>query len=267
MLRENDLFSVKGKRALVTGAPGYLGAQMAFALAEAGAHVFVNSRSEPKCRAMTEKLQANGFSAESACFDVTDKNAIKNFANSLADSPLHIIVNNAYSGKSGSIETTSDDASYADSYNSAVIAAHNLVRYLLPNLRSAVQQDRDASVVNIGSMYGVVSPDLGIYETHAVANPPFYGAAKAALIQWTKYAACEFGVEGIRVNAISPGAFPSEETQLTQPEFVSRLADKPPLKRVGQADELRGPLLFLASQASSYVTGGNLVVDGGWVTQ
>jgi NAD(P)-dependent dehydrogenase (short-subunit alcohol dehydrogenase family) len=84
------------------------------------------------------------------------------------------------------------------------------------------------------------------------------------MIHWSKYAACEFSKEGIRINSISPGPFPSMEVQRTAPEFVARLQQKVPMGRVGQASEIMGPVLFLASSAASFVNGTNLVVDGGW---
>jgi NAD(P)-dependent dehydrogenase (short-subunit alcohol dehydrogenase family) len=121
-----------------------------------------------------------------------------------------------------------------------------------------------ASVVNIASMYGSVSPDPSIYGTSGANNPPSYGAAKAGLIQFTKYAACHLAAEGIRVNCISPGPFPAKRYLDQDPEFKGRLQKKVPMGRTGDPQELQGPLLFLASDASSYVTGINLPVDGGW---
>jgi len=87
---------------------------------------------------------------------------------------------------------------------------------------------------------------------------------KAALIQWTKYAACEFGKYGIRVNCISPDPFPNIEVQKKSPEFINKLTKKVPLNRIGLAYELQGSIIYLASNASSYVNGTNLQVDGGW---
>src|SRR5690606_10873889 len=98
--------------------------------------------------------------------------------------------------------------SYKLGYDVTVIAAHNLIKSSLANLRLAVKQRGGASVINMASMYALVSPDSRIYDSPSGVNPPFYGAAKAALLQMTRYAACEFGPEGIRVNAISPGPFP-----------------------------------------------------------
>ncbi len=257
-----EIFSLRGKTAMITGATGYLGSAMSWALAEAGAHVMINSRSVERSNVMVGDLIAAGHSAEPAVFDVTDELAISQFFETHQQA-LHILINNAYVGSAGSIELSGAKA-YAESYDVTMLAAHNLLLAALPSLRKAVQEDGDASVINLASMYAMVSPDQRIYEsTHAV-NPPFYGAAKAALLQWTKYAACEFGVEGIRVNSISPGPFPSDAVQKNNPKFIQKLANKVPLGRIGRVDEIRGPALFLSSPASSFVNGTNIVVDGGW---
>ena len=254
---------MEGKRALVTGATGYLGTAMAYALAEAGAHVLLNSRSHDRAEKLVKQFQMAGFSAEPAVFDVTHKGEVEKYFQSIEQSPIHIIINNAYAGGSGTIETSSID-SYHESYDVTLGAASTILRSALPNMRQAVQEAGDASVINIASMYGLISPDQRIYASSEASNPPFYGAAKAALIQWTRYAACEFGGEGIRINAISPGPFPSEAVQENNPDFIKKLIKKVPSGRIGLADDLKGPTIFLASSASSYVNGSNLVVDGGW---
>jgi NAD(P)-dependent dehydrogenase (short-subunit alcohol dehydrogenase family) len=115
-------------------------------------------------------------------------------------------------------------------------------------------------------MYGIVSPDPRIYKSASEINPPSYGTAKAALLQWTRYAACEFGLEGIRVNSVSLGPFPSIEVQVKSPNFIDKLALRVPMGRIGQSKEAGGPIMFLMSSASSYVNGSNLVVDGGWTS-
>lgn len=263
MKKGTQIFSVQGKTALVTGATGYLGTAMAFILAEAGAHVLVNSRSQERSDALVKSLTDNGYSADAAVFDITDQQGIDRFFSARKERPLHILINNAYIGGGGNIELSKAEA-YVGSYDVALIAAHNLLIAALPALRKAVRQDGDASVINLASMYAMVSPDQRIYATPSGANPPFYGAAKAALLQWTRYAACEFGAEGIRVNSMSPGPFPATSVQADNPDFISKLAHKVPMGRIGQSDEIKGPTLFLASSASSFVNGNNLVVDGGW---
>ena len=257
------IFSLKGKTALITGATGHLGTSMALILAEAGAKVLINSRTFERSDALVARLKADGHAAESAVFDVTSSEEVAAFAERLQGDPLHVLVNNAYVGGAGNVECAESEA-YAASYDVTMVAAHRLLTAMLPNLRAAADQCGDASVINLASMYALVSPDQRIYESASAANPPFYGAAKAALLQWTRYAACEFGKEGIRVNAISPGPFPSLSVQTANPGFIETLAAKVPMGRIGASEEIRGPMLFLASSAASFVNGANLVVDGGW---
>lgn len=258
-----EIFSLKGKTALITGATGHLGASIAFIFAEAGAKVLINSRTAERSNALVARLKAEGHAAESAVFDVTSPGEVAAFAKCLQGAPLHVLVNNAYVGGAGSVECAEDEA-YIASYDVTLVAAHRLLKAMLPNLRVAVQQCGDASIINLASMYALVSPDQRIYESTSTVNPPFYGAAKAALLQWTRYSACEFGKEGIRVNAVSPGPFPSEAVQAANPSFIETLAGKVPMSRIGSSDEIRGPMLFLASSAASFVNGANMVVDGGW---
>ncbi|MGI1671163.1 MAG: SDR family oxidoreductase [Neptuniibacter sp.] len=263
MAKGIEIFSLKGKNALITGATGYLGTAMAFVLAEAGANVLVNSRSEVRSGELVAKLKAEGLQAECAAFDITSDVEVSQFVSSIQKRPLHILINNAYAGGAGSIKLNREDA-YSSSYDVTMLSAHRLLTSLLPNLRIATKQDGDASVINLASMYALVSPDQRIYNSEDGVNPPFYGAAKAALLHWTRYAGCEFGKEGIRVNAVSPGPFPSESVQDADPEFISRLNSKVPLGRIGNSEEIKGPVLFLASSSSTFVNGANIVVDGGW---
>lgn len=256
-------FSMAGRNALLTGASGHLGQEMALALARAGATVWLNGRSADKIEALVSDLRSEGLSAHSAVFDVLDADAVADFFAHFGECSLEVLVNNAYAGNGGTIETSEADA-YARAYAMAVGSAEALLRCALPALRRAVASSGDASVINVASMFALVSPDLRVYATPQGSNPPFYGAAKAALLQWTRYAACEFGREGIRVNAISPGPFPADAVHRSDPEFVHRLEQKVPLGRTGRAEEIGGPILFLASPAATFVNGANLVVDGGW---
>lgn len=257
------MFSLAGKIALVTGATGYFGKSILQALLEAGASVYINGRNPAAVEALTLELRGRGFSAYPAAFDIMSPDQIAAFFTQFGKAPLDILVNNAYAGATGAIEVASA-GDYRKSYEVAVVAAHTLVRHALENLRAARVQNGDAAVINIASMYGVVSPDLRVYPDKEAANAPFYGAAKAALIQWTRYAACEFGPEGIRFNVLTPGAFPTPETQRREPELITRLEEKIPLGRIGAAREIGGVVAFLASPAASYVNGANIPVDGGW---
>ena len=123
---------------------------------------------------------------------------------------------------------------------------------------------KKGAIVNISSMYGLVSPQPNLYDDFPqFHNPPAYGISKAGVIQFTKYAACHLAEYNIRVNCISPGPFPSQTVQ-THDKFIDELGKRVPLKRIGKPDEMIGPVIFLLSDAASFITGHNLVVDGGW---
>ena len=258
-----DLFALKGKVALVSGATGYLGRSIVEGMASSGALVYVNGRSESKVIELIENLKIKKINAKAAVFDITDHEQVQDFFDKFPEKKLDILINNAYCGGSGSSVTASAD-DFRESYEVSMVGAHNLFQLALPYLRMASQINRDASVINIASMYGTVSPDFQMYSNPAKQNPPFYGAAKAALIQWTKYLACEFAKEGLRVNSISPGPFPSSLVKDNDSILYHKITEKTPIGRVGSPQELIGPVIFLASNASSFITGVNIPVDGGW---
>jgi len=134
-----------------------------------------------------------------------------------------------------------------------------VIKKLTPLLRK-----KEGNILNISSMYGHVAPDYRIYDSEKYANPPSYGAAKAGIIQLTKYLASFLSKDGIRVNCISPGPFPFLETQEENPEFIKRLSEKNLLNRVGYPFEIKGAVSLLCTGAGSFMTGQNICVDGGW---
>jgi len=259
-------FRLDGRVAFLTGATGHLGQPMARALAGAGAHVVLNARRQDALAALAAELVKAGNQVSIACFDITDEKAAKNQMERVAEKHgrLDILVNNASSGRPGAIASaTAED--FQQVYRVNVIASFQLLQLAIPLLKESGKRTAGgASVINIASMYGSVSPDPAIYGSSGANNPPYYGSAKAGLIQLTRYAACHLAADRIRVNCISPGPFPATEFLQRDPGFGDRLSAKVPLRRTGSPHELQGPLLFLASDASSYVTGANLPVDGGW---
>jgi len=259
------LFSLEGRTALITGAAGYLGRAMAGALAGAGAVVYLNGRRPGPLEDLRDSLRSEGASAEIAPFDVLDQGAVANCFARLArqSGRLDVLVNNAYSGCPGTLESA-EARDYAEAFAIAVQAAAELTMAGLELLKAAAARQGYASVINIASMYGMVSPDPSIYGSSGHNNPPYYGAAKAGLIQLTRYAAVHLAPHKVRVNAISPGPFPPPALAERLPDLWPLLNQKPPMRRVGRAAELQGAVLFLASDASTYVTGINLPVDGGW---
>ncbi|MCH8479280.1 MAG: SDR family oxidoreductase, partial [Wenzhouxiangella sp.] len=177
---------------------------------------------------------------------------------------LHGIVNNAYAGRVGQLETISE-ADFADASAMNLVAPFELTKSCLDLLQaSAIQTGHSASVVNVASMYGVVSPDPEVYADSGKNNPIHYGATKAGMIQMTRYLACHLGQRKIRVNSVSPGPFPDLAVDPGIPGFYESLAGKVPLGRVGDPREVAGPVVFLLSNAASYVNGADLRIDGGW---
>lgn len=259
-----DIFSLENKTALITGGAGYLGEAIAKGLAAYGARVIIWARNEEKMQHLVDEICAAGGKAEYRKVDLFSQDDLARAIQEFPYEKLNILINNAYTGGGGTTEV-STESDFQNAYQISVVSAYQILKGLLPRMRNAVQSSGvGASVINIGSMYGMVSPDISVYDTPQGTNPPFYGAAKAALLQLTKYWACEFGREGIRVNGLSFGPFPNTTVQKNMPEFCDKLAKKVPLGRIGQAKEAVGGAVFLASDAASFVNGTNVVVDGGW---
>lgn len=256
-----DLFRLEGAVAFVSGAAGHLGRPMVRALGEAGAYVILNGRQLPRLEAFAAELAADGIAAECAAFDMADTAACRAFFASRAR--LDVLVNNAIAMTPKPFADL-EPSDFATTYMSGVTAPFEAVRAALPALRAAAAAAGEARVVNIASMYATVSPDKRIYAKPEQASPFHYGPAKAALLQLTRHLAAELAAENIRVNALVPGPFPRPQVSDDDPAFAARLAGKTMLGRFGAAEEIAGPLLFLATRASSYVTGAALAVDGGW---
>ncbi len=253
-----ESFSLKNRIAIVTGGYGYLGKAFVQSLHEAGAKVIVAGRDEQKFELAFPDtadiyfypLDISNTESIKKCF--TDVNNI--YGN------IDILVNNAVY-LSGQFPEEVSDKDLAYSFDGIIGSVYKCIREIIPYMR----EQKSGNIVNIASMYGVVVPDFKVYDDDCKSNfnPPQYGAAKAGVIQLTKFFAEYLIGDNIRVNAISPGPFPSSSVQKNE-EFVSRLAGKNPSRCIGKPEDLKGALLFLASDASKYVVGQNIQVDGGW---
>lgn len=257
-----DLLSLKGKIALVTGGAGYLGTAICETLAELGANVVIASRNKEKCEERCEDLKSR--IGDSVRYLPLELNVLESESIATCFDDIHrqlgivdILVNNAWSGNKNTWESISE-GDWEYDINMSLNSVFRVTKKAFEDLKT-----RKGVILNIASMYGHVAPDYRIYEGTNFSNPPSYGAAKAGVIQFTKYLASFLSPHGIRVNAISPGAYPHEATQQHK-VFTERLGAKNPTNRIGYPHELKGAVALLCSGAGSYITGQNLCVDGGW---
>lgn len=260
-----DLFDLTDHVAVVTGAPGQLGQAIAETVAELGAHVVVVSRTESKCDALADRLSEEYQRAISVPADVTDPDEVEALAEAVRREfgRLDILINNAYSGETTGFEDLSVQ-DFNQGIHSALTSIFLTTRETLPMLREG-----GSSIINIASIYGVVAPNHGIYGETGLNNPAHYGAAKAGVIQFSRWLATRYATDGIRANALTPGGIYNpelESVQEYQETFVPNYEDLTPLGRMGRPEDLKGAIAFLATDASSWVTGQNIIVDGGWTT-
>lgn len=260
----SELMSLKGKRALVTGGAGLLGGQISDTLAELGADVIIASRNIENCQEKADELtkefpNGNFFSY---ALDIGSPNSIKSCINSIDEDlgGFDILVTCAWSGRKNDWESINDE----DWDNDIEICLNGVFRLIKAS--TDILKRNKGVILNIGSMYGHVAPDYRLYEGVPQANPPSYGAAKAGIIQLTKYLGSFLAPYGIRTNCISPGPFPFEDVIDQYPEFKERLCNKNPMGRLGKSHEIKGAVALLCSDASSYMTGQNICIDGGWTT-
>src|SRR5277367_2345392 len=254
-----QLLSLKGKTAVVTGGAGYLGTAISETLAELGANLVLASRDREKCAKKCDEIvqQNNGsIHAVGLELDLLKKEASKRFFDDVHEhfSAIDILVNNAWSGNKNSWESISDE-DWEHDINMSLNSVFRLTKAAFPDLKAS-----RGVILNIASMYGHIGPDYRIYDGKEFANPPSYGAAKAGVLQFTRYLASFLSPYGIRVNALSPGAFPHPPTQ-KHAEFMQRLSAKCPLNRIGQPDDLKGAVALLCSDAGSFMTGQDIHVD------
>lgn len=255
----SELFDLSGKTALVTGAAGYLGGYFARALAEAGARVVAASRELAKAESIASELPSPGGAVHLAvALDHMEEPSLEAGFRAASERTggIDILVNNGN-------ERLANDWTDVTGEQFTRQLANATGYFLLARLTrdAAVARKAPASIVLLGSMYGVVGSYPSAYEGVCAASPAAYHALKGGIVHLTRHLAVFWAADGVRVNCLSPGPFP---TDAVSPELVKRLETHSPMGRMGRPHELKGALVFLASEASSYVTGQNLLVDGGW---
>jgi NAD(P)-dependent dehydrogenase (short-subunit alcohol dehydrogenase family) len=253
-----DLFRLKGKIALVTGGAGIYGAHIVRALAEAGAHVIVASRDLGKCEALAKSLMAESLQVEAAALDLTSESSMRELCRKILDhhGKFDVLVNNAVARAGGDLRHAT-----AAEWETAMKVNSTGVFLSCQIFSEPMQKARSGSIINIASIYGMVGPDFSIYQGTRITNPVNYAFAKGGMINLTRYLASFLAPFQVRVNCLSPGGFQTEDTPA---EFVPNYVRRTPLGRMAEPDDIKGPIVFLASEASRYITGQNLPVDGGW---
>lgn len=254
-----ELFDLTDRVALITGGTGHLGSAMARALAEAGATVVISSREAGKAKTAADALPRPGNSKHfGVSLDHMDSASIeRGFAEAAKIAgKIDVLVNNGHEALPNDWTTVTAEQFTRHQANST--GYFLLARHLRNH---AVERGVNAGVIMLGSMYGQVASYPDAYAGVCAASPVAYHTLKGGIIHMTRHLAAYWAADNVRVNCLSPGPFPSEKAA---PEMVERLKTKLPMKRMGHAHELKGAVVFLASDASSFMTGQNLTIDGGW---
>ena len=260
-MRIQEAFDMRGRAAIVTGGGTHLGRAMATSLAEMGASVVIASRREELCLQVAEELRSDGLDVTGLGCDVTVEEQVDALVESVVESAgrLDVMVCNAGGGAAPATHVPNGSA---DEFT-ATLELNVKGTYLSAQAAARVMVgQRSGSIITIGSIHGSLTTDKRFYEGLGFnRGGPAYQASKGAIINFTRNLAGELGEHGVRANCISPGQIPRPDAR---PEFVQRCADNIPLHRGGEAEDLKGAVALLASDAGEWITGQNLIVDGGW---
>lgn len=266
MANLQELMNLTGRRAMITGATGGIGHKMAEAIAELGGNLVLVDRPGSDYSVVVQSVAETG-AVEVDCYDcdLEDGDSRVQLVEKLLteEGNLDILINNAAfvgtSGLTGWVTTFEEQS--VETWRRAVevnlTAAFDLSKGLYPKIK----QSGHGSIINVASIYGVSGPDYSLYEGTTMGNPAAYAASKGGLLQLTRWLATTLA-PGVRVNAISPGGVFRNQPKA----FVERYTRRTPLQRMAVEDDFKGVTAFLASDLSEYVTGQNMVVDGGWTS-
>jgi NAD(P)-dependent dehydrogenase (short-subunit alcohol dehydrogenase family) len=259
-----ELFDLTGRVALITGGAGHIGSAMGEALAELGAKIVILDTSQKDCDFEADRINQL-FNVETLpmVIDLSDEDAIRNAPDVILNrfGKLDILVNCAALVNTSNMKgwTTVFKEQRADVWRLALEVNLTAPFILTQIFADALAESGKGSVINVASIYGMVGPDMRLYEGTNLGNAAAYGASKGGLLQLTRWLATVMAPR-VRVNAITPGGL-----WRNQPEsFVDRYVERTPLKRMGNEEDFKGVAAYLASDLSAYVTGQNIVVDGGW---
>lgn len=263
-----ELFSLKNKTAIVTGALGLIGKNHCSALTDAGANVVVCDLDEVKCKQFASSLPTKSIGVG---VDITNKSSVENLRDKTLNEfgRIDILVNNAAINDMFENPQAAAEQSMFENYPLEMWQKSldvNVTGTFLCSqiIGSAMAKAGKGSIINIASTYGLVGPDQSIYKkpdgSQSFYKSPAYPATKGAIVNFTRFLAAYWGNKGVRVNTLSPGGVENNQDEY----FIKNYSEKTPLGRMAQPTDYKGAIIFLASDASSYMTGANLIVDGGW---
>ncbi len=263
-----DLFSLEGKTAIVTGAIGLIGKEHCRALSEAGANIIVADLNEEKCSEFASTLNTKSVGLG---VDITQENSVKALNQKGLDyfNKIDILVNNAAINDMFENPAAAAELSKFENYPLELwqksIDVNITGMFLCSQIvGKGMAENGKGSIINIASTYGIVAPDQSLYKDKK-GKQNFYKSAaypvtKGAVISFTRFLASYWGNKGVRVNTLSPGGVENNQEDY----FIENYSSRTPLGRMAKPTDYKGALVFLASEASDYMTGANLIVDGGW---
>ena len=258
------LMSLKGRTALITGATGKIGQEMAQTVAELGGNLILVDLPGSNFKKIEQKiLDKHNISINNIACDLEDEKSRQDLIDIVNKDPeeLNIIINNAaFVGDTNLKGWISDfESQDLDTWRRAFEVNLTAIFHLSKGLVGKLKNSKSSSIINISSIYGVNGPDLTLYENTEMGNPAAYASSKGGLVQFTRWLATSIA-PNVRVNCISPGGVLRDQPT----EFIKRYETRTPLKRMASEEDLKGIIAYLASDLSTYVTGQNIVVDGGW---
>lgn len=263
-----ELFSLKDKVAIITGALGLIGKNHCFALSEAGANIVVCDLDELKCQEFAKSLTTKSIGIG---VDITNKSSIENLKDKTIKEfgKIDILVNNAaindmFENPQAATEKSMFENYPIDMWQKSLDVNVTGTFLCSQVIGTEMAKAGQGSIINIASTYGIVGPDQSIYKkpdgSQSFYKSPAYPATKGAIINFTRFLAAYWGPKGVRVNTLSPGGVENNQDEY----FIKNYSDKTMLGSMAAPDDYKGAIVFLASDASSYMTGANLIVDGGW---
>ena len=254
-----ELFDLTGRVAVVTGGAGLFGRQIVEALAEAGARTLMASRNIEKLQAQAEVFRQAGLDVAALQYDQASEPSVLQLLQQVLDAAgkVDILVNNSV------LRPMSDWSSPAADFAKSMEVNATGLFLMTRTFGEHMAEHGGGSIVNVGSIQGVVGPDYTLYEGLDWGCPPDYFFHKGGMVQLTKFAASKLGPRGVRVNTVTPGGFFNEQDS----RFIERYNARTFLGRMANQTDLKGVIVFLASDASAYVTGANIPVDGGYTSK